>query len=91
MPVAVHRDLDGGVTHLLFDVHRALTLLEQQRGEAVPQVMEPHLTQPRLLEQPVKDPIADVVGMEQPHILVTENPCFQHSQIDCETTPSTGV
>jgi hypothetical protein len=40
MPQDVHRHLDGAVSHLVPKVGQALALLNQQRRERVPQVME---------------------------------------------------
>jgi len=48
MPITVHRDLDRGVTKLFLHVDRAFSLLKEQAGIAVPQIVEPHLTQPSL-------------------------------------------
>jgi hypothetical protein len=38
----VDSDLDGRMAHLLIDVHRALALLKQKRGERMPEIMEPN-------------------------------------------------
>jgi hypothetical protein len=74
MPIAVHRDLNRGVAELFLHVDWALSLLKEQRGEAVSEIMEAHPTEPGLLEQPVKEAVADVIRIEESAVFVTEDP-----------------
>lgn len=45
MSVTVYRDLDRGMPQLVFDVDRALAILEKQGGKRVAEVMESHPSQ----------------------------------------------
>ena len=49
MTVCIEGDVDAGVPHLLADVRDRSAVGEKQRGERVPQVMEPPPFQPRCL------------------------------------------
>ena len=54
MPVLIHCDLNGRVSHLLLHVYRALALLKQQRGKGMPKVVEANLTQASGLQEAVE-------------------------------------
>ena len=50
MTIDIHRGLNGGMAHLLFDVMQGFALLEKQGSESVPDVVETDVRQIGLLE-----------------------------------------
>src|SRR5207253_11443692 len=63
-----------GVVHLFLHVCWRLAVLKEQAREGVPQVVEPHPPQLRLLEQLVEDSVAEIVAVERAAAFRAEDP-----------------
>ncbi len=50
MPVNVDGDLDAGVPHLLLNISERLSILQEQAGKCVPEIVEADLPETRRLE-----------------------------------------
>ena len=51
MSIEIHGDLDGTMTHLVFHIHGAFAILQQERGERMAEIMEAHLPNACTLQQ----------------------------------------
>jgi hypothetical protein len=71
--VSVERQRDGGVAEPFLDDLGVFAGSHQQRGVAVPQIIEPDSRQLGPLEQRLKVPVDDVLRVEQPAELVGED------------------
>src|SRR5262245_61385051 len=61
--VSIDRDLNAAVSELLLDVGEGLTLLDKQRGEGMPQVVNADVAESGLCQELVPYPIAEVAGI----------------------------
>ena len=74
MSITIHGDLDRRMPHLLFDVDRALAVLEQERSERMAEIMEAHPSQLGLRQQPIKHTISNVMWMKQASFFARKDP-----------------
>jgi hypothetical protein len=70
VPVGINRNLNRAVPHLLLHVRERGTILNEQTSEGVPEVMEPEMSQPGVLEARQEVVVHQIVRVE-------DRPCLR--------------
>jgi hypothetical protein len=73
MAVEVYGHLNGAVAHLIVHIDRTFTVLQEERGERMAQVMESDLSHSRTFQQ-TEECQADPVLIQWLPLLVTKDP-----------------